>query len=248
MNSIEQLAEMIRETDHFVVLTGAGISTMSGIPDFRSKGGLYETLDAEKVFDLHYFLKDQSYYYGAMRDLIYELEEKKPNIVHDVLARLQRLGHLKALITQNIDLLHTRAGSPDVIEVHGSPVIHTCLSCGAGYDFPTICEIVGRGGVPRCAHCGGIIKPGITFFGEMLDAAALGRAMSECTRATLTLVLGSSLSVYPAAMLPVYTLQNGGRIAIVNRGETSLDRECSWRHDDLEVVFNGLGELFPESV
>ena len=234
---MDELLGLIRGADHAVAFSGAGVSTLSGIPDFRSPGGLYETLDPEKVFNLEYFLHDPSYYYRGMKELIYRLGDVEPNIVHRQVARLEEMGIVKAVITQNIDVLHQRAGSQNVIEVHGTPMVHHCLSCRREFEFDWVCAEVMADRVPVCVDCGGAVKPAITFFGEMLDMKTLDRATEEATRADLMLVLGSSLVVQPAASLPVYTMEGGGKIAIINRDPTPLDSFAAWRHGDLQEAF-----------
>lgn len=232
--------DMICAAKHCVVLTGAGVSTLSGIPDFRSKkGGLYNRsdMDASKLFDYEYFRKDPAYYYNHARDLIYDLEHRQPSLVHLVLAGLEQAGHVKAIITQNIDMLHQKAGSQAVFEVHGSPKDHYCLDCRASSSFADIVESLARGPVPLCTLCGGVIKPGIVFFGESLPEDVIMAAEEHAAKADLMLVLGSSLTVYPAAQLPVITLGSGGDIVIVNAEPTSLDPRAKQCYRDLVAVF-----------
>ncbi|MDR2110891.1 MAG: NAD-dependent deacetylase [Spirochaetaceae bacterium] len=258
-NPIDALFTMISGARYCVALTGAGVSTLSGIRDFRGKNGLYKEMDAEKIFDIDYFLRDPSFYYKAAGSFIYNLDEKEPSVVHTTLGVMEEKGLLKALITQNIDLLHQRGGSRRVIEIHGSPVIHYCLHCSdlsrieeyaAGMDhfppdimdFAAAAALVKAGDLPRCSRCGAVLKPAITFFGEGLPPAALRNAEMEARKADLMLVLGTSLTVYPAAGLPGYTLRSGGRIIIINNMETPLDRNAVLRFDDLGEVFKELAE------
>lgn len=245
MGNTEKLAELIQKSSHTVVLSGAGISTLSGIPDFRSPGGLYSQLDAEKIFDLHYFLKDQSYYYTNSEDFIYGMDAKDASIVHHECARLEQLGLIKAIITQNIDLLHQKAGSKNVIEIHGSPMQHHCLACNKSFSYEWVQNLVRKDQLPKCDYCAGAIKPDIVFFGEMLPVEALEEAHAQASQADLMLVLGSSLMVHPAASIPIYTVQNGGKLVIVNREETPLDSYAEFRLDDLESCFNQLARLIP---
>ncbi len=237
-----QLVSLLRESRYCVVLTGAGISTLSGIPDFRGKNGFYRRtdIDAQKLFDLDYFLRDPAYYYTHARDFIYNLADKEPNIIHVQLARLEQLGVIKAVLTQNIDLLHQKAGSRHVLELHGSPSRHRCLDCGKTLDFVHITTLLSQGKTPRCESCGGIIKPEIIFFGEPLDSQVLGDADDEAAQADLMLVLGSSLTVYPAAGLPLSTLRNKGKIAIINADPTPLDSRAVWLHPDLGEAFEAV--------
>lgn len=239
---MRELIELIKKAKHFAAFTGAGISTLSGIKDFRGKNGLYNSrdIDADKIFSLSYFLKDPSYFYTHSKNFIYDIDSKEPNIVHRELARLGKNGILKALITQNIDMLHQKAGSKNVIEVHGSPFSHKCLSCGKKYGFAEISEIVNDDKVPRCENCGGIIKPDIIFFEEPLNASSIETAVQEASKADLMLVLGSSLLVQPAASLPLYTLDNHGKLVIVNDMETPLDRYAELKYENLEESFSAI--------
>lgn len=245
-----ELVSLLRESRYCVVLTGAGISTLSGIPDFRGKNGFYRRtdIDAQKLFDLDYFLRDPTYYYTHARDFIYNLADKEPNVIHVQLARLEELGVVGAVLTQNIDLLHQKAGSRHVLELHGSPSRHCCLDCGRTLDFGQITALLDQGGTPRCAACGGIIKPEIIFFGEPLDSRVLGDADDEAAQADLMLVLGSSLTVYPAAGLPLSTLHNGGKLAIVNADPTPLDNRAVWTYPDLGEAFEAVRDAIDAGV
>ena len=239
--TVEELFAKITNAKHCTAFTGAGVSTLSGIRDFRGKNGLYNDRDAEKIFDIDYFEKDPSFYYKAASSLIYNIDEKNPSIVHRVLAELEKRGFLKALITQNIDLLHQKAGSSRVIEVHGSPKIHYCLRCAKiRMPFEEAAAIVRAGELPKCPKCGRVLKPAITFFGESLPMDALREATSEAQESDLMLVLGTTLTVNPAAAMPRYTLSNGGKIVIVNDMPTYLDNQALFRFHDLGEVFEGL--------
>jgi NAD-dependent deacetylase len=244
MNSgIQELFTLIAASRHCVALTGAGVSTLSGIRDFRGKNGLYNDMDAEKIFDIDYFERDPAFYYKAAGSFIYNIDEKEASVVHVVLAKLEERGMLKALITQNIDLLHQKGGSKRVIEIHGSPRVHYCLRClGVRMPFEEAAALVRKGEFPRCPGCGRILKPAITFFGESLPADALKEAAEEAQDADLMLVLGTSLTVFPAAGLPRHTLRRGGRIVIVNNMPTPLDNQAFLRFDDLGEIFEGLKE------
>jgi NAD-dependent deacetylase len=234
---MNKLKELIERAEYCVAFTGAGVSTFSGIKDFRGKNGIYrqQNIDADKIFSLDYFLKDPSYYYIHARDFIYNLDEKSPGIVHKVLAKLESQGLLKAVITQNIDMLHQQAGSQNVIEIHGSPSEHYCMDCGRTFPFSEICGIVKNNRVPRC-ECGGVIKPRIVFFGELLPEVALEQAFEAARRADLMLILGSTLVVQPAASLPVHTLNHGGKIVIINDMPTPLDAEAELKYDNLAAL------------
>ena len=248
MENITELYRRIQAAKHCVALTGAGVSTLSGIRDFRGRNGLYNDMagpvDAEKIFDIEYFERDPSLYYTQSGSFIYNIDEKEPSVVHTVLGDLEKRGFLRAVITQNIDLLHQKGGSTKVIEVHGSPKIHYCLRCaGIRMGFDEAAAIVRRGEMPRCPQCGRVLKPAITFFGESLPAEALREAAEESQKADLMLVLGTSLTVYPAAGLPDYTLRCGGEVVIVNNMPTPLDRRAAMHFDELETVFERLREL-----
>lgn len=234
-------ADIIRRATYCVALTGAGISTLSGIRDFRGKNGIYKEFDADRIFDLDCFLKDPSFYYGATKDFIYDLDTKEPSVVHRELARLEKAGIVKAVITQNIDLLHSKAGSSNVIEIHGSPKIHRCLACGRTFPFGEIAMRVKKGDTPWCS-CGGMVKPDIIFFGEGLDSQVLDDAVAEASKADCMIALGTSLVVRPAASLPLLTIDNGGKLIIVNDMPTPLDKFACARHDDLEEFFRKLRE------
>ncbi len=239
------LADLLRASRETVVFTGAGVSTLSGIPDFRGPQGLYKKPGAEKLFDLDTFRRAPAAFYRQSADFIYGLEDHEPALIHRECARLERLGLISTLVTQNIDMLHQRAGSRSVIEVHGSPRRHTCLDCGAGHDFARIRDLVRRGECPACDACGGVVKPDIVFFGEGLDADALGNAMAAAAGAGLMLVLGSSLVVHPAAGIPLQTVKCGGKLAIVNAGPTPLDEWAEYRAEDLETCFAELADAIP---
>ena len=247
-SAVNKLYEKITRANHCTAFTGAGVSTLSGIRDFRGKNGLYNDQDAEKIFDINYFEKDPAFYYKASASFIYNLDEKQPSVVHLVLAELEKRSFLKALITQNIDLLHEKAGSVHVIEVHGSPLVHYCLRCsGIRMPFEEAAAIVRSGEFPRCPECGRILKPAITFFGESLPMDALREASAEAQKSDLMLVLGTSLTVYPAASMPQYTLRQGGEIVIVNNMPTPLDDQAVLHFDDLGEVFGDLKIIMGES-
>jgi NAD-dependent deacetylase len=201
-------------------------------------------MDAEKIFSFEYFEKDPSFYYNNAGTFIYNIDEKEASIVHLVLGELEKRGYLKALITQNIDLLHQKGGSKNVIEIHGSPKMHYCLRCaGVRVSYEDVAAVVREGKMPECPKCGRVIKPAITFFGESLPVEALRDAVSESQQADLMLVLGTSLTVHPAASMPEYTLRSGGKIVIVNNMPTPLDRMAELCFEDLGSVFEELRKL-----
>lgn len=236
-DNLQSLVNLIKSSTRIVMFTGAGISTLSGIRDFRGENGLYKDYDANKIFDIDYFQHSPEYYYEKARHFIYNIEEKEPNVVHRVCAKLEQAGKVAAVVTQNIDLLHQKAGSKNVIELHGTPATHTCLKCNHQTSFIETVNKLQTEEVPHCDKCNGVLKPDITFFGEMLPEGAIEDAIFEANKADLMLVLGTSLQVYPAADIPVHTLQSGGKIVIVNKGDTPLDNYA-------EILFDDLGEVF----
>ena len=243
-DEINKLLILIKNAKHLVALTGAGVSTLSGIRDFRGKNGLYNEMDAEKIFDISYFMQDPTFYYTQAGSFIYNINEKEASVVHIVLGELERLGFLKALITQNIDLLHQKGGSKNVIEIHGSPETHYCLRCSeVRVSFEEAAAVVRRGEMPLCPKCGKALKPAITFFGESLPINALRKATEESQKSDLMLVLGTSLTVQPAASMPVYTFRQGGKIVIVNNMPTPLDDMAELHFDDLGLVFEEIQRL-----
>jgi len=241
---MNELAELIMESSSVAVFTGAGVSTLSGIPDFRGPQGIYRTMDADRIFSIQQFDADPSFYYHHSRDFIYGLGDFDPGIVHRVCAELERRGLVSGIITQNIDMLHQRAGSPAVIELHGSPEFHTCRSCSLQTTFEVVAPLVRSGEIPRCAACDGVVKPDITFFGEMLPEGALEAGFALAAQADLMLVLGSSLVVQPAASVPLATVQAGGRLAVVNLDSTPLDDLADYRGRDLAREFEALAGHF----
>ena len=226
--SVKRLAELIRARQPCVVLTGAGVSTESGIPDFRSPTGIWADVDPMDYASLSAFRADPERVWSFYAKRIEMLTGAEPNAAHHALAELERLGLVGAVVTQNIDLLHTRAGSENVVEVHGSIRTASCPACGAVHPLD-----VSLLPVPRCRECGAVLKPDVVFFGELLPQAAIDRAYELARSAALMLVVGSALEVYPVADLPLETLRAGGSLAIVNRGPTALDDEAGLRIDGL---------------
>ncbi|MBO7684188.1 MAG: NAD-dependent deacetylase [Kiritimatiellae bacterium] len=221
---MERLVEALRGARRAGCLTGAGVSTLCGIPDFRGPQGLYRQKDAERIFDIDWFDRDPSIYYRGCAELVYGLDRFEPGPVHRALAHLEDLGLLRGIATQNIDMLHQKAGSSNVYEVHGSPILHHCRQCGAERTFGEVVAMLRArpDEVPRCA-CGGAFKPDITFFGEALPEAAFSAAQSLAAGSDVFLVLGTSLTVFPAAGLPRLALQGGAKVFVVNAQPTSLD-------------------------
>jgi NAD-dependent deacetylase len=226
MGTAGELAALIGERGPAVALTGAGMSTESGIPDFRSAAGLWAEVDPFEVASIDAFRRDPLRVWRWYGPRIGGLLEAEPNEGHVALASLERAGHLRAVVTQNIDLLHTRAGSRDVVELHGSIREFTCLACGGSESLDDVLAQLETREAPLCAACGTILKPGVVMFGELLPADAMARAELLCREAGVLLVVGSSLQVWPVAGLPGDTLRSGGLVAIVNLEETPYDADA----------------------
>ena len=242
----ERLAELIEARRPCVVLTGAGVSTESGIPDFRSPTGIWAEFDPLEHASLDAFRADPAKVWRFYAPRFAMLTEAEPNAAHVAIAELERRGFVRAVITQNIDLLHERAGSHDVIEVHGSIRTSSCLSCGAAYPLAEVAAQLEARDAPVCPQCGAVLKPDVVFFGEMLPEAAIDRAYALAGEAGLLLVVGSALEVWPVAELPLVTRRAGGSVAIVNRGPTALDGDADLKIDGsagetLESVLAALG-------
>jgi NAD-dependent deacetylase len=221
------LAALVREQQPCVVLTGAGVSTESGIPDFRSATGIWAEVDPFEVASLRAFRSDPARVWGFYRERIALLRDAEPNAAHHAIAELERRGLVEAVITQNIDTLHSRAGSEDVVEVHGSIRSAQCLRCLWTEPADTVLAQLETSPVPMCPHCGETLKPGVVLFGDVLPPVAIERALQLARGARLMLVVGSSLEVWPVAGLP---LEARG-FAIVNRGPTALDAQALLKVD-----------------
>lgn len=206
-----------------VALTGAGISTESGIPDFRSPGGLWTRYDPMIYATFESFVSDPTRFWSMAADLNPLLENADPNPAHLGLSELERMGKCDAVITQNIDHLHQRAGSSLVLELHGTYRTGTCLQCGERHGYEEIKESADAGQVPACKSCGGAIKPNVVLFGEPLNAPVLHRAVEMATECDLMLVIGCGLEVFPAASLPTYAHRNGAKVVFVNLASTPYD-------------------------
>ena len=217
------LATLLRERQPCVVLTGAGISTESGIPDFRSPTGIWAQYDPMEYATIDAFRRDPEKVWEFYARRLDVLAKAEPNAGHLALAELERRGLVQAVITQNIDGLHQRAGSECVIEVHGSIRAADCLSCGESAPLDHA--------APRCPACGALMKPGVVMFGELLPEAEMEQATDLARKAGMLLVVGSTLEVHPVAGLPAETLAAGGALAIVNRGPTPYDEFAEVRID-----------------
>lgn len=214
-----RLAALLAERQPCVVLTGAGVSTESGIPDFRSASGIWAELDPLEVASIEAFQRNPERVWSFYRTRSRSLLDAEPNDGHRALAELERRGLVRAVVTQNIDMLHARAGSREVIEVHGSIRAAVCPSCEWTQEVDDVLTQLEERAAPLCLLCGEILKPGVTLFGELLPPVALKRATDLAREAALVLVVGSSLEVWPVAGLPL----EAASFAIVNRGPTALD-------------------------
>ena len=236
---VRRAAELLRGASHAIALTGAGISTPSGIPDFRSPGdGLWEKDSAMDVISLRVFGRDPQRFYKWMRPLLGAKMAAEPNPAHVALADLELRGILKAVITQNIDDLHRCAGSREVLEMHGTLQTVTCWECGKPTKSEELLpDYLATGEMPRCPDCGGVVKPDIVFFGELLPADTVAASRLHVNRADVMLVAGSSLEVSPVSQLPMGVIDRGGRVIVVNYTPTYID---SWAdvviQDDVATV------------
>jgi len=235
-------AELIERSRFIVALSGAGISTNAGIPDFRGPHGIYTTgkYEAEKVFDIDYFLRDARPFYNFARDFVKMMRKIKPTFTHYFLAELEKRGKLKGIITQNIDILHQKAGSRKVLELHGSFWKSYCLKCKKEFSYQEMQNKIFEKDVPRCL-CGGMIKPDIVFFGEPVKH--LDEAKELAFRSDLLFVIGSSLLVYPAAMIPDVA---GGRVIVVNKEEVNIpsDKVTLFAKEDIDEFFRNVAQAF----
>jgi NAD-dependent deacetylase len=227
-SQIKPALRLIREAKCIVALSGAGISTEAGIPDFRSEGGLWENTELMALLSAQGFRHDPEGFYRASLQLMPNLHRAQPTAAHELLAELEARGKVRAVITQNIDGLHQAAGSQIVHEIHGSFRSGHCLNCRAKYEMAGFYKQLERGEIalPRCARCDSPIKPDVVLFGDLLPSEVWGQAMAAVMSCDLLLVLGSSLIVYPAAELPQVALANGAKLILVNREATEFDTQA----------------------
>jgi NAD-dependent deacetylase len=242
-----QCAALIKSANRIVVLSGAGMSTNAGIPDFRGPQGLYTRAGIdhpERIFDISYFRRDPSLFYTFHKEFLSILETITPTFAHRFLAGLENTGKLHGVITQNIDSLHQKAGSQKVLEIHGGIWENFCLECRRPHTLEVTTSKTMTEGVAKCDACGGVIKPDVVFFGEPVKNLEACGALAQ--EADLFFVLGSSLFVTPAAMLPSLT---GGKIVVVNRGEVSPtflppQRITLFADEDLDTFFKAVNANF----
>jgi len=224
----ERLARLLLGAKRAVALTGAGISVPSGIPDFRSPGsGLWENVDPMEVAHIDAWRRDPDKFWRFYGDRFASLVDKQPNDAHHALAELERRGLIEAVITQNIDRLHRRAGTARLIEVHGSIEWSICMECGGKVPLERVIDQVrARDGAPECQACIAPLKPDVVLFGELLPEQAMTEAQALALDADLMLCVGSSLEVYPVAGLPAMTRGGGGRLALITQGPTPYDSDA----------------------
>jgi NAD-dependent deacetylase len=240
-SQIAKGAELIRDAKKILVFTGAGMSTESDIPDFRSPGGIWDRYDPSDFYFQNFISSEKSRekYWEMSTEYYFVMKKASPNNGHLAIKKLEDMGKLLAVVTQNIDRLHHRAGnSPDkIIEIHGTAFLVSCLSCNRIYERDEIEERIKAGEkLPSCDDCSGILKPATVSFGQAMPEDKMMAAMEYSTRCDLCVVLGSSLVVYPAASIPEQALYNGSKLMIINRDETPLDHKA-----DL-VIHDSLGE------
>ena len=242
MRQSEELARLIAESANTVFFGGAGVSTESGIPDFRSESGLYAAQKTyghspEELLSSGLFRRDPALFFRYYKENLIHMDAK-PNAAHQALADLERQGRMQAVITQNIDGLHQAAGSRTVWELHGSNWRQLCMGCGTRYDLPYIMDPTNckDGLIPICAKCGKTVRPDVVLYGEGLDNAVVEGAIAAIAAAELLIVGGTSLAVYPAAGLLGYF--RGGNLVLVNKSETSADKHATL------VIHEAIGEVF----
>ncbi|MET1125005.1 MAG: NAD-dependent protein deacetylase [Archaeoglobaceae archaeon] len=239
---IRRAAEILANSKHAIVFTGAGISAESGIPTFRGAGGLWTKYDPEEVASISGFRRNPRAFWEFSRELMGKVTAE-PNPAHYAIAELERMGIVRAVITQNVDALHQRAGSKRVLELHGSLERLECLDCGERHEWSDVLPELEKGEVPRCKRCGSYyVKPTVVLFGEPLPRRVLLEAMEEARRCDACLVVGSSLVVYPAAEIPFIAKSSGAKMIIVNAEPTHAD-------GIFDVVIHAkAGEVLPKIV
>ena len=252
MSDFSSFIDLYMKAGRIVVLTGAGVSTLSGIPDFRSSDGLYSkefgNMRVEEILDIDFFRAHPDVFYQWSRDYWFQMETFQPNIIHRTLAEMERRGKLsEGIFTQNIDALHQRAGSKKVYELHGSIANGYCMNCHRHYDYKYMADAVNSGIKPICSSCGGLVKPDIVFYGESLNTTTLMRAENAFSYADLVIVLGSSLVVNPAASLPYISARSGKDIVIVNRDKTYIDDYAVLKFNDLESFFDEFNQYLNDN-
>ena len=241
---VEKLAELIIQSKNIVALTGAGMSTESGISDFRTPGtGLWEKVDPYEFASIHSYVGNPAKNLEFMLETGKAIFKARPNKGHKALTKLQRLGKLKGVLTQNIDGLHLKAKTKNIIELHGTANESKCMTCGQVYQITFMVNQVLKGNfTPSCERCSGILKPNVIFFGEPLESETLEAADAMIAECNLLLILGSSLVVYPVAFYPQKVLSVGAKLAIINIQETDMDNLAE------VVIHEKIGNVLPKVV
>ena len=238
-DEVRRAARLLRRSPWTAVLTGAGVSTESGLPDFRSPGGLWAGVDPARVASASAFARDPDAFYDFYQTRLGVLGTAAPNAAHRAIARLEALGLVQVVITQNVDGLHQQAGSRAVVEVHGNLREARCSACGWIVPISEMSAQLERSARPRCARCGGLLRPNVVLFEEMLPPDSYDRAEEACRRCAVLVVVGSSLEVYPVAALPDLVRNRGAHLVVVNRDPTPYD-------GDADVVLRGAaGMILP---
>ncbi len=236
-------ADWIRSSQRVVLLSGAGMSTSAGLPDFRGPNGIYRRkmgVEPEMIFDIGWFRQRPQFFYEFHREFLRSLEKIEPTFSHRFFAGLEKEGKMSGIITQNIDALHQRAGSVNVLEFHGGVWSSSCTGCGKNWDYRQSLDMAFSADVPECDLCGGVIKPDVVFFGEMVKHLEESREMAR--NSDLMFVAGSSLNVTPAALLPALSK---GRIVVVNKGDIShhylpMERIDLFAEEDIDTFFKAV--------
>ena len=239
--SIEVLKKIIDESNNIVFFGGAGVSTESGIPDFRSENGIYSAISEygyrpETILSHTFFVKKPEVFFKYYKKTLL-FPDAKPNYAHIALAKLEALGKVKAVITQNIDDLHQRAGSKEVLELHGTLYKNYCLKCGKDFDLDYVTK---DEGITRCDKCGGIVRPDVVLYEEGLDNYTLDKSIDYISKAEVLIVGGTSLAVYPAAGLINY--YKGNKLVLINKTETPYDGRANL------IVRESIGEVFKKII
>ena len=239
-DKVVQLKQIIEESDNIVFFGGAGVSTESGIPDFRSVDGLYNQkykFPPEEIISHSFYMKNKEEFYRFYKDrMLYE--GAQPNVTHKALAKLEQMGKLKAIVTQNIDGLHQMAGSKTVYELHGSVHRNYCTKCHKFFDLDSMLALDGN--IPHCDKCGGVVKPDVVLYEEGLDNATIEGAIRAISSADLLIIGGTSLVVYPAASFINY--YRGKDMVLINKSSTGYDNDASL------VINDAIGEVLKEAV
>lgn len=242
--------EEMAKAGKVTILTGAGVSTLSGIADFRGENGFYSQGDTlygvkkEKIFDIGFFHERPEVFFHYAKEYLYPMLDKSPSIAHLTLAQMQKKNLCGTVYTQNIDTLHSKAQGGKVVELHGTLAEHYCTKCHAPYETGYVRNIAEKKEIPRCKFCNNLIKPKVVFFGEGLDETDLANAFSDCRKSDLLLVLGSSLTVYPVAGLPGEARMNNRKLVIVNAQKTPYDSKADFLFEDIADFCSSLQEYF----